>query len=71
LAAAGSRAGIPSRELFYINGNRMMVVEVETGTTFSAKTPEVLFEDPTLNYVSTNRYAFQYDVTPDGARFLM
>jgi Tol biopolymer transport system component len=59
------------RELFYINGDRMMVVEVETGTTFSAKTPEVLFEDPTLNYVSTNRYAFQYDVTPDGARFLM
>ena len=34
------------RELFYKSGNRMMVVDVETGAAFKAGTPRVLFEMP-------------------------
>jgi len=39
----------------------MMAVEFETTPTFRALTPQVLFE---------NRYQ-NYDVSPDGKRFLM
>ena len=52
------------RELFYRNGETMMVVAVETGSTFTAGTPEVLFGDA-YNNINNN-----YDVAADG-RFLM
>ncbi len=52
------------RELFYRNGETMMVVAVETGSTFTAGTPEVLF-DGAYNNINNN-----YDVSGDG-RFLM
>jgi serine/threonine-protein kinase len=45
-------------ELFYLNGKRMMVVKVTTGTNFTADRPQVLYEGP---------YGV---VTPDGQRFL-
>ncbi len=51
-----------SRELFYRNGNQMMVVPVRTGESFSAGTPQVLFE---------GSFWFGYDVTADGQRFVM
>ncbi|MFI5182160.1 MAG: protein kinase [Thermoanaerobaculia bacterium] len=57
-----SRSG---RELFYRNGEKMMVVDVETKLTFRAGRPRALFE---------GRYIFgdsTYAVTPDGTRFLM
>ena len=44
----------------------MMAVPVETGPTFSAGNPEVLFEQQ-YHYFRANR---TYDVAPDG-RFLM
>ena len=58
------------RELFYRNGDQMIVVDITTEPTFSAGTPRVLFE---------RRYAFthrpdaprNYDVARDGQRFLM
>jgi serine/threonine-protein kinase len=57
------------RELFYRNGNKMMAVEVTTQPSFSAGTPKVLFEGQyqLLPLVSTPNY----DVAPDGQRFLM
>jgi Tol biopolymer transport system component len=56
------------RELFYRNGNKMMAVDVTTQGTFSAGKPRVLFEGP---YVPTPRSFQDYDVSPDGQRFLM
>jgi eukaryotic-like serine/threonine-protein kinase len=56
------------RELFYRSGNKMMAVEVTTQPTFTAGKPKVLFERP---YVPTPRSFPDYDVSPDGERFLM
>jgi len=56
------------RELFYRNGNRMMAVDITTQPNFSAGKPKLLFEgqyEPTL--VSNANY----DISPDGQRFLM
>ena len=56
-------------ELFYRAGERMMAVEVETATEFSAKTPQMIFEAPyDLDPLSVGNP--NYDVGADG-RFLM
>ncbi len=57
------------REMFYKNGNRMMVVDVELGTSFKASTPRVLFEMPLPE--STPGDPSRYGVTPDAQRFLV
>jgi serine/threonine protein kinase len=54
-------------ELFYRNGDKMMAVETNTKSTFSADKPKVLFEGRYANYQSLPAY----DVTPDGQRFLL
>ena len=57
------------RELFYRNGEKLMVVSFETEPEFSARSPSVLFEAATLGgwgYGSPN-----YDITADGQHFLM
>ena len=54
------------KELFYRNGDEMMVVPVETDPTFSAGAHEVLFEQQ--YYLDRARRT--YDLAPDG-RFLM
>jgi hypothetical protein len=46
----------------------MMAVDVTTEGTFSAGKPKVLFEG---TYVPTPRSFPDYDVSPDGQRFLM
>jgi dipeptidyl aminopeptidase/acylaminoacyl peptidase/predicted Ser/Thr protein kinase len=56
------------RELFYRSGDKMMAVEVTTQGTFSAGKPKMLFEGP---YQPTPLTATNYDVSPDGQRFLM
>ena len=56
------------RELFYRSGGKMMAVDVTTEGTFSAGKPKVLFEG---SYVPTPRSFPDYDVSPDGQRFLM
>ena len=56
------------RELFYRNGNKMMAVEVTTQPAFSAGKPKVLFEGA---YLPTPATFPNYDVSPDGRRFLM
>jgi len=54
-------------ELFYRNGTDLVGVVIETEPTFTAGSPQVLF---TGNYLTDpgNR---QYDIAPDGQRFLM
>ncbi len=57
------------RELFYKNGNRMMVVPVDAGTTFTPGTPRMLFEMPLPE--RTPGDPSRYVVTPDAERFLV
>ncbi len=56
------------RELFYRNGDKMMALAVTTQPTFSAATPRLLFEG---RYEPSFRGEANYDVSPDGQRFLM
>jgi len=56
------------QELFYRNGNKMMAVDVTTQPSFSGGKPRMLFEG---GYVPAPATLPNYDVTPDGQRFLM
>jgi Tol biopolymer transport system component len=56
------------RELFYRNGDKMMAVDIATQPGFSAGRPRVLFGGP---YVLSPTTTANYDVSPDGQRFLM
>jgi serine/threonine-protein kinase len=57
------------RELFYRNGDKMMVTAVETRPVFAAAKPKLLFE----GHYGTGIGGFEpdYDVSPDGQKFLM
>ena len=55
------------RELFYINGDKTMAVEVQTKPDFSARSPRVLF---TGRYLPSPNGVSGYDISPDGKRFL-
>jgi serine/threonine-protein kinase len=57
-----------SKEMFYRSGNKMMAVDVKLEPSFSAGIPKMLFEGP---YVRTPGTFPNYDVSPDGQRFLM
>ena len=57
------------RELFYRNRDNLMAVTVATKPTFVAGTPKSLFEG---RYEKTSyKFLPNYDVSPDGQRFLM
>ncbi len=51
------------QELFYLNGNQMMVVDIETEPAFRAGTPTLLFES---NFIADVGRIARYDVTADG-----
>ena len=53
------------RELFYLNGYKVMDVAVETKPTFKAGTPRLLFENPSYGGLGN------YDVAADGQHFVM
>jgi len=55
------------QELFYRNGQAMMVVGIKTEPTFTAGGGEVLF---TGEYATIGAVV-NYDISPDGLRFLM
>jgi Tol biopolymer transport system component len=55
------------RELFYRAGDRMMVVDVTTTSTFAARQPHLLFS----GRFDTLDWNANYDVSADGERFLM
>ena len=61
IALAWARSG---RELFYLNGNKMMAVDIETGPDLTVGTPGELFETPFP-------VASEFDAAPNGQRFLM
>ncbi len=56
------------RELFYRSGEKMMAVDITTQPGFAAGKPRMLFEGPYEPTLFTNP---NYDVSPDGQRFLM
>jgi eukaryotic-like serine/threonine-protein kinase len=56
------------RELFYRSGNKMMAVDVTTQPSFTVGKPRMLFMG---EYVPTVTTPPNYDVSPDGQRFLM
>ena len=56
------------RELFYRSGRKMMAVEIATQPGFTAGKPRVLFEG---DFLPTPLQFPNYDVSPDGQRFLM
>lgn len=64
------------RELFYRNGDSMMVVPVAAGPNFAAGRPQQLWKASYSHGMSSSCGApgltsSNYDVTPDGLRFLM
>jgi Tol biopolymer transport system component/predicted Ser/Thr protein kinase len=56
------------RELFYRSGGKMMVVDIATQPSFTFGKPRMLFEG---QYQPSPVPAVNYDVSPDGQRFLM
>ena len=58
------------RQLFYIARGRAASVPVETAPSFRAGTPTVMFDLPPF-YRSAARIGRQWDIAPDGERFLI
>jgi len=56
------------KEIFYRVGNKMMVVTVSGGVDLALSQPRQLFEQ---RYVFQNVSLANYDVSPDGQRFVM
>jgi len=59
------------RELFFRSGDRMMAVDVTTQPTFAAGKPRLLFEARQYAPNPLGGQRPNYDVLPDGQRFLM
>jgi Tol biopolymer transport system component len=59
------------KELFFVAGDgKLMAVDVKTAPAFEAAVPHVLF-DAHISAGVGARFAFRYDVSPDGERFLI
>jgi serine/threonine-protein kinase len=56
------------KELFYRNGDKMIAIDITTDTSLSVGKPHTLFE---RNYQRGGSPIANYDVSPDGQRFLM
>jgi Tol biopolymer transport system component/predicted Ser/Thr protein kinase len=56
------------RELFYRSGNKMMAVDVATQPKLTVGNPRMVFQG---EYVSATNQFSNYDISPDGQRFLM
>jgi dipeptidyl aminopeptidase/acylaminoacyl peptidase len=61
------------RELFYRNGNAVMVALLKTEPVFSFETPKILFQGAFASYTLAEGGLsyFMWDIHPDGKRFLM
>ena len=57
------------RELFYVEGTKMMVVPLDADAMLVAGRPQPLFDEPALGWSGAD--LSRYDVTPDGQRFLV
>ena len=58
------------RELFYRSARKMMAVDVDTAAGFTSGKPHLLFEGD-FDQVQQGFVRANYDVSPDGQRFLM
>ena len=58
------------RELFYRDEDKMMAVDINTRSGFAAGKPRQIFEGH-YQLSTLNRVRSEYDVSPDGQRFLM
>jgi serine/threonine protein kinase/Tol biopolymer transport system component len=56
------------RELYFLNGDAIMAAQVNTEPTFSASKPKTLFRG---NYVTGYMENPEWDISPDGKRFVM
>jgi serine/threonine-protein kinase len=56
------------RELYYLNEDAIMAAQVNTEPTFSPGKPKTLFRG---NYVTGYQENPEWDITPDGKRFIM
>ncbi len=56
------------RELFYLSNDAVMVVPVDTESTFSHRKPKKLFQK---NFITGYGEAPAWDIHPDGKRFVM
>ncbi len=71
ISTGGGNEPVWSRDgtqLFYRSGESIMAVAVKTSPTFSAGVPQRLFDGP---YERSTNFWCDYDVSPDGSRFLM
>jgi Tol biopolymer transport system component/predicted Ser/Thr protein kinase len=59
------------RELFYRSGDKMMAAAIETKPVFAATKPKLLFEGHYERGFFSASFQPNYDVSPDGQRFLM
>jgi hypothetical protein len=62
------RGVLDGQELPYLDGDAIKAVQVKTEPTFSASKPKILFRG---NYVTGCRENPEWDISPDGKRFLM
>ena len=70
ISTEGGNAPVWARsghELFYFNGDKLMVVDITTDPELEAGDPRLLFEGRFTNFTSLANF----DVTPDGRRFVM
>jgi serine/threonine-protein kinase len=69
VSSNGGRSAVWSRdgrELFYLEGDRLMAVSIDTAAGFKASAPRMLFDGYVVSGSGTN-----YDVSSDGQRFVM
>jgi Tol biopolymer transport system component/predicted Ser/Thr protein kinase len=57
------------KELYYVEGERLMAVPVSLGPALTVGSPKELFSSPGLVWQGDNYLT--YDVTPDGQRFVL
>jgi Tol biopolymer transport system component len=55
------------KTLYYLQGSKMMALSIETDGGLRVVGREELFEGEFMQY----RWSRQYDITPDGSRFVM
>ena len=69
ISTDGGRAPLwanSGRELFYRNGDKVMVVSIQTGPTLKAEAPRLLFTYPE----GSSAWYVSYDIAPDDQRFV-
>jgi hypothetical protein len=56
--------------VFYLNGNRVMSVDLNTQSGLNSAKPRILFERTLSSFAESGQWGHTYAVFPDGKRFL-